>query len=66
MVPGSRLVGVQHQLRADFVVKLLRRQEAQRHRGLLQGRALLVRLLCALGNVCGIQLDTETSCVSGV
>lgn len=48
---SSRLIGVQHQLWPDLFVKLLRRQEAKRHRGLLQRRALLVRLLRTLGNV---------------
>ena len=44
---------MEHELRADFLVKLLRSEEAKRNGSLLEGRALLVRLLCTLGDICG-------------
>lgn len=47
-----RLIRVKHQFRSDFLVEFLGGQEAQRNRSFLQSRALLVRLLCALGNIC--------------
>jgi hypothetical protein len=48
---NSSLIRVQHQLRTNLVVELLRRQEPERYRGLLQRRALLVRLLCTFRHV---------------
>lgn len=46
-----RLIGVKHQFRADFLVKLLRSEEAKRNGSLLKRRALFVCLLRALGNI---------------
>lgn len=48
------LLRVKHQLGAHFVVKLLGCQEAQGDSRLFQSRALLVRLLRALRNVCAL------------
>ena len=47
-----RLVRVEHELGADLLVELLRREEAERNGGLLERGALLVRLLCTLGDIC--------------
>ena len=52
MVVYLRLVGVQHELGADFLIELLGSEEAKRNGSLLEGRALLVRLLRALRDVC--------------
>ena len=46
-----RLVRVEHELGADLLVELLRREEAERDGSLLERGALLVRLLCALGDI---------------
>ena len=47
-----RLVRVEHELGADLLVELLRREEAERDGSLLERGALLVRLLSALGDIC--------------
>ena len=43
---------MQHQFWADFLVKLLRREESERDSGFLQCRALLVGLLRTFCDIC--------------
>ena len=48
----SWLIGVQHELRSHFFVKLLWCQETQSDRRFLQRSTLSMGLLCALGHIC--------------
>lgn len=56
---ASRFIRIQHQLRSDFRVKILRRKESEGNGRLLQCRAFLVCLLRTLGNICAAIMSEQ-------